>query len=328
MDLLRYLVTLPVRLANRLYTFLAAVLPPFVGRVTWSPPPWVPAVIVEVRNRQREYVGSALMFAVATLFSWAGWQWYLHRPHPPEPERITFEISTPRITSYEAPDGTPTTVIHPLEVKFSASAAPIELVGKSMTRGITLDPALKGKWIWVDDRTLRFTPVQDWAIGLHDEVRFDLAQVFAPHVLIADDHFAFDMPRFAAEAGSCEFYQDPQNPAAKKTIIQVTFNYPVDPAEFEKRISLKLKGRGGNSPMPLKFTVIYDAAKLKAWVHSQPLDLPRDNDAVELTLDSGVRSSRGGEGTQSGLQMSAPVPGLGASEAQAGPQAGRRRSAL
>ena len=310
MDLLRYLVTLPVRLANRFYALLSAVLPRLIGRVTWSPPPWVPAVVAEVRSRRREYIGSALIFAVAAILGWAGWQWYLHRPHLPEPERITLEVHTPRTTDYETPDGTPTIIIHPLEVKFSASAAPIELVGKTVTRGVTMDPALKGKWTWVDDRTLRFAPAQDWPVGLHDEVQFDPAQAFAPHVLMADDHFTFDMPQFAVEAGKGEFYQDPQNPTAKKTIMPVTFNYPVDPAEFEKRISLKLKGRGGNAPAPLKFTVTYDAAKLKAWVHSQPLDLPRDDDAVEMTLDSGARSARGGEGTRSGLAMSVRVPGL------------------
>jgi uncharacterized protein YfaS (alpha-2-macroglobulin family) len=310
MDLLRYLATLPVRLVNRIYKFFAAVLPPLVGRVTWSPPPWSTLAANEFRRRRQEYVGGALIFAVALLFGWAGWQWYLHRPHPPEPERITLEVHTPRITTYELADGTPAVVVHPLEVKFSASAAPIELVGKAVTRGIAMDPTLRGKWTWADDRTLRFEPAQDWPVGLHEQVQFDVAQAFAPHVLMADDHFVFDMPQFAAEAGQGEFYQDPQNPTAKKTIMPLTFNYPVDPAEFEKRISLKLKGRGGNEPAPLKFTVTYDLAKMKAWIHSQPLDLPRDDDAVEMTLDSGVRSSRGGEGTQAALQASVRVPGL------------------
>ncbi len=198
-------------------------------------------------------------------------------------------------------------------MKFSGSVAPIEAVGKPVTNGIAMDPALKGVWKWTDDRTLTFKPAQDWPVGFHADVQFDTAKAIAPHVLLADDHFSFDTPAFAASTGTGEFYQDPQNPAAKKTIMKIAFNYPVDPAEFEKRISLALKGRAadGTSAAPIGFTVTYDAVKLNAWVHSQPLALPRDNDAVKLTLDSGSCAARAaGEPTKDPLSMSVNVPGL------------------
>jgi alpha-2-macroglobulin len=304
---------LPARLAGltrRAFVAFGAFLRPLVGSVSWSRPAWMPALAARIRSKPREFGGGALAAVLAVAVGWGGWEWYLHRPHPPEPARITLDVHTPEISDYETSDGSPELVIHPLEVKFSASAAPIELVGKTVTHGITMDPALKGSWSWIDDRTLRFTPAADWPVGLHAQVQFDVGQAFAPHVLMADDHFAFDMPKFAVAAGAGEFYQDPQNPAAKKTIMPVTFNYPVDPAEFEKRIALTLKGRGGDSPTPLKFTVVYDAVKMKAWIHSQPLDLPHDDDSVELALDKGVRTSRGGDGSDTVLNMSVRVPGL------------------
>jgi hypothetical protein len=111
-------------------------------------------------------------------------------------------------------------------------------------------------------------------------------------------------------AGAGEFYQDPQRPAAKKTIMPLTFNYPVDPAQLEKRLSLALRGRDGKYATSLKFTVTYDAGKLRAWVHSQPLELPRDDDSVMLTVAAGVRSVRGGDGTPAPLHMSVRIPGL------------------
>ncbi len=310
MDLLRFLVALPVRLARQAYQGFSRLLPQLLGRLSWSPPPWMPALAAIVRRRPRHYAGGALAAVLALTLGWAGLDWYLNRPQPPEPDRITLEVHTPEITAYTADDGGPKAVIHPLDVTFSGSAAPIERVGKPVPRGITMEPALKGEWTWVDDHTLRFTPAADWTVGAHVEVQFDVGQVFAAHVLMADDHFAFDMPKFEVSAGEGTFYQDPQNPAAKKTIMAVTFNYPVDPAEFEKRIKLEMMGREGETPAPLKFTVTYDAIKLKAWIHSQPLALPRDDDSVKLTLDSGVRSSRGGDGTQTPLEMSARVPGL------------------
>jgi len=313
LDLLKFLAALPARVARlvrRCFVFLGAALRPVFGSLLWSRPPWMGAVAGELRRRPREYGGGAVAIILVAALGWAGWQWYLHRPHPPEPPRITFEARGPAVTDYEKPDGTPTVVVHPVEVKFSGSAAPIELVGKAATKGISMDPALKGKWTWVDDRTLRFEPAADWPVSTHVSVQFDVKKAFAPHVLMADDHLAFDVAAFTITPGKGEFYQDPQRPAAKKTIMPLAFNYPVDPARIENRISLALRGRDRKYATPLKFTVAYDAGKLKAWVHSQPLELPRDDDIVMLTLGAGVHSARGGEATQSPVHIAVGVPGL------------------
>jgi uncharacterized protein YfaS (alpha-2-macroglobulin family) len=319
MDLLRFLARLPARLAilvKRLFQIVANRTAPALrvafGDISfsWSRPDWMLRVLAHFRKQPRAYAGGALSTIILIGAAWAGWSWYKHLPHPPEPERITFDAPAPVITDYAPADGVHKLIIHPLDVKFSASAAPIELVGKTVTKGITMSPALKGVWSWTDDRTLHFIPAQDWSVGGHVEVRFDVRQAFAPHVLMADDHFAFDMPVFEMTAGTGEFYQDPTNPAAKKTIMGLNFNYPVDPAELEKRISLALKGRDGKGSDVIAFTVTYDAAKLKAFVHSQPLTLPRDNDAVKMTVLRGVRSLRGGEPTSDPLEMDTNVPGL------------------
>ena len=313
MDLLRFLALLPVRLAallTRILRALGAAMRPLFGSVAWSPPPWTAVLAASLRRHGRRYAYGGLAVFLTAGATWGGWQWYRHLPHPPEPERITISAAAPAITDYESVDSNHSIIIHPLEVKFSASAAPIEKVGKTVTAGITMEPALKGVWRWSDDRTLKFVPAVDWPVGAHIEIRFDAAQAFAPHVLMADDQAAFDMPVFALTAGTPEFYQDPQNPAAKKTIMPVDFNYPVDPAEFEKRLALALKGRDGQYSNKLKFTVTYDAARIKAWIHSQPLELPRDSDVVTLTVDKGVRSARGGDATPEPVSASVGVPGL------------------
>ena len=99
-----------------------------------------------------------------------------------------------------------------------------------------MQPALTGQWSWLDDHTLRFVPAADWPVGVHVKVRFDVAQAFAAHVLMAENHFAFDLPPFTVTFGKSQFYQDPQDATAKSTIVPVSFNYPVDTAQFEKRI--------------------------------------------------------------------------------------------
>jgi uncharacterized protein YfaS (alpha-2-macroglobulin family) len=310
MDILRFLFVLPFRLVRGLFHLVMMILRPVFGTVSWSAPAWAAATSAAIRRHPWRFACGVLGAAVLAAAAWAGLHWYVNRPKPAEPERIAFQAKGPAVTDYVQADGTSKVTIHPLEVDFSRSAAPIELVGKPVTKGITMKPALKGEWSWADDHTLRFVPAADWPVGAHVEVDFDIKQAFAPHVLMADDHLALDLASFSAKAGDSEFYQDPQNATAKKTIMPVSFNYPVDTAQFEQRISLALAGSDGKFNTPLKFTVTYDASKLNAWVHSQPLDLPRDEGAVQLKLDSGVRSSRGGAGTKDPLTSVVRVPGL------------------
>lgn len=305
MDLLRFLLLLPLRLLRGLFSGIGLILRPLLGQVSWSAPAWLPATGGWIRQRPAQAAGVLVGALVLGAGGWFGWQWYQHRPRPVEPARITFAVEAPALTDY----ATQPITIHPLTLNFSGSAAPIELVGKPVTSGIVMQPAAKGRWTWIDDHTLRFVPDEDWPIGRHYEVRFNAAKAFASHVLMAEDHFSFDTVAFEASLQNGEFYQDPQDATAKKTILPVAFNYPVDSVDFEKRIGVALAQRDG-SDAPLKFTVTYDQPKLHAWIHSQPLALPRDEGGVQYSIGKGVRSIRGGDGTANALNTRVRVPGL------------------
>ncbi|HEY9133170.1 MAG TPA: alpha-2-macroglobulin [Dyella sp.] len=305
MDLLRFLLMLPVRLVRGLFGLLGLILKPLIGNVSWSAPSWAPATAGLVRRKPLQSAGVLVAALLLASGGWFGWQWYKNRPKPEEPMRVTLSVQAPLPTDYAQQP----IVIAPLDVHFSRSAAPIELVGKPVTSGIAMQPVMKGQWTWTDDRTLHFVPAEDWPVGKHFQVRFDAPKAFAGHVLMADDQVEFDTTPFQMTVGRGEFYQDPQDATAKKTILPVDFNYPVDTTQFEKRIGLDLYqpgGRGGD----LKFSVTYDQYKLHAWIHSQPLALPSANGEVAYSIDKGVRSSRGGDGTNEKKETTVAVPGL------------------
>ncbi|MDR8726934.1 alpha-2-macroglobulin family protein [Burkholderia pseudomultivorans] len=307
MDLLRFLLLLPIRAIGFVWRLLGRVLRPLLGDVSWTAPAWLGLTATAVRRRPW-HAGGAVLLAAALA---AAGYWYKHRPKPPEPATVGFTVKAPAVTAYEVDDsGKPKLTVHPLEVAFAQSAAPIELVGKPAGQGIEMTPALKGAWEWADDKTLRFTPAADWPVGAHVEVRFAVRQAFAPQVTLQDDHFAFDIPAFAMQSSDNTFYQNPDNPAEKQALLQLNFNYPVDPAELEKRIGLVLVGRDGKTATPLRYTVSYDTMKMRAWVRSQPLEIPRDPLSARLDVDKGVKSARGGAGTQAALQAAVAVPGL------------------
>jgi len=306
MDLLRFLLTLPLRLIRGLIALLGLILRPLLGQVSWAAPAWLPATGGWIQRKPIQAASTLVAALVLGAGGWFGWHWYQNRPKPSEPSRITMSVEAPAITDYTQQPIT----FHPLTVTFSQSAAPIERVGKEVTTGIVMQPAAKGQWTWTDDHTLRFVPAEDWPVGMHYTVRFDTAKAFASHVLMADDNFSFDTVAFTAKAESGEFYQDPQDATAKKTILPVSFNYPVDTADFEKRIKVSLTQLVGRVDAKLKYTVTYDQPKLHAWIHSEPLSLPRDESSISYRIGKGVRSSRGGDGTRDDINTQIGVPGL------------------
>lgn len=306
MDLLRFILLLPVRLVRGLLWLLGCLLRPVFGNMAWSAPSWVPATGRVARSHPLKFTGSIAGVLLLAAAGWFGWHWWENRPRPVEPNRITFQAPAPDISDYAR---TPVS-IHPLVVSFSASAAKLESLGKPVTDGIAMEPKLPGQWSWENDRTLKFVPAGDWPVGRKIDVRLDKAKVFAPHALLADDQLSFSTAPFTARVVNGEFYQDPQDPTRKKTIIQLGFNYPVDAAQLEKRIALDLRERDAKRGDALKFSVTYDERRLNAFIHSQPLQLPRDDGSVGLKLGDGVTSSRGGEGTEKALETSVRVPGL------------------
>ncbi len=299
MDLLKWLLMLPWRMVRWLTRMLGAGLRPLLGDFSWGAPGWMHVV----RRHPRRSGGAALALIVLALAGWFGWQWYQHRPRP---QQMTFEVTAPAITDYS--EDTP--VIQPLVVTFSGSAAPIEQVDKVVIEGIASRPAVKGQWKWTDDRTLTFTPAADWPVGQSYTVRLDPTKLLAPQVHLAEDRFDFSTEAFTATLGEGEFYQDPQNASAKQVIQKLDFNYPVDPAQLEKRISLSNADADGKATTPVKFSVTYDKYKLHAWIHSQQLALPHDPGLLLVNVDDGVASSRGGDGTRDALHARVRIPGL------------------
>lgn len=320
MDLLRALARLPLLLVTGLWRFLTfvlrllgQVLAVFVGRLSWQAPAWMLAGEraglagwgVLRRNPGRV---AAAVGAIAVLAT-GGWLLYKaeqQRPKPPAPVVAVLRTNAPALTDYTADPVT----VHTLDLAFSQSVAPLALVGKDVTAGVSLQPALSGTWSWVNDRLLRFKPAGDWPVGQRYEGRFDKAVLFAPQANVSTDRFEFATADFAVTLTGSEFYQDPQDAALKKGIVNLSFSHPVDTAEFEKRVSLQLIGPG-RSKAAQKFVVNYDKLRLNAWVHSAPLAaLPKDAATLDLVVAPGVKAASGGRAAEQEINASVSVPGM------------------
>jgi len=182
-------------------------------------------------------------------------------------------------------------------VRFDRSVASLASAGKQLPTGVTIQPALAGTWRWLDDRILEFRPKEDWPIGQAYAVVLDKSLV-APQILLKDYRFQFSTARFSARVAAAQFYQDPVSPSLKAGVFDVQFSHPVDPAELERRIEVRLAGQKegvlgvGRETTP--FTVVYDKLKLNASIHSASVAIPKDPTSLEVHIEAGVRAARGG----------------------------------
>lgn len=286
---------------------LRQILNTLVGEIDWRAPPW----LGWLRQNLRRVALVTGVVAVLALAGFAGWRWYQSLP---KPLTTPFTVEAPAVTCYSCtPPGKP----NPVLVRFSQSAAPLQMSGKDLDPAaglVRMTPDIKGLWHWDDDRTLRFQPAQDWPVGTSVRVSFARRNFVPAHVRLEDYGFQFQSPAFLARVTDTQFHQDPVVAADKKVVVTVTFSHPVDPEQFEKRVNLRLFERvtdkseedRGQTP----FTVVYDKLKLNAYIHSGLLAVQNKAGRLRIRIEPGVRALRGGNESEARMESSVDVPGL------------------
>ncbi len=290
-----------------LKTRLAALLATLFGRVTWEAPRWL-GVIGRLlsANRRPLLVVFVLGAAGAGVYTWK-----VTRPPPPDHVQLEATVRQPsapprRLKS----DAVPPPV--PAYVTFDGSAAPLELVGKPVTKGVTLRPAIEGEWRWFNERTLAFTPKAAWPIGVSYTVSLSQALVDRPNVDLVTHDLTFATDAFAAELRSFEFYQDPVDPSIKQVVGTFRFNYPVDVASFERRLSLRSAPLSNPSQAAThKFTVTYDDLRFEAYVRSEVLPLPIEDHTATLALEPGTKADASSATFDKPTSTTTTIPGKG-----------------
>src|SRR3982074_2306785 len=121
-----------------------------LGDFSWNRPPRITRSIARIRAHR--LISSATLIALLALLNggvW-GWRWYQRQP---KPLRISVSAEPIPVTRLEKE-------LHPgcLYVDFDGSVAKLEQIGKSLTSGVRVDPAVEGNWMWASDRRLSFAP--------------------------------------------------------------------------------------------------------------------------------------------------------------------------
>ncbi|MFI3220388.1 MAG: Ig-like domain-containing protein, partial [Methylococcales bacterium] len=293
--------------------FFSTILKGLVGLfgvVQWQEPKWFNAIKLWLLSRvdtirQKPIIGLVALLIIVSLSasSWFGYQWWQARPKPVTVDFTIQEAQRADIENQEPPN--------PLVVTFAASVAPLTLVDKDVTEGISISPKIAGHWHWADDKTLEFRPDKEWQASQKYAVKLEKNFV-AKQIELARWQFEFSAPLFTSTLEKSEFYQDPVEPALKKAVIQLKFSHPVDSGSLEKNIQLTLKNRAEDNSQDKKltFTVTFDKLKLNAFVHSESLPIPSYDQQVILTLTGNVNAEGSAVTNRDPLTANVQVPGL------------------
>lgn len=296
-----------------LYLAFISFITFFTGRITWKCPPWITYLQQQQQRRPKEFWGIFFGIIVLAICSGYGYRWYQHLPRPLHTSaRITAPPITPLAKTLKPNDLTVDFGIQ-RESFTPKSVAPLSLIGKEVTKGITLTPAIPGKWVWNNDSRLLFTPSQDWPAGQKYTLHFDKS-VFAHGTKMESDTYTFSTQPFQATIGEFKFYQDPVNPKVRQAVATINFNYPVDPASFESETSLILEAPKNSvitSSQRFKLSINYDEHKRIAYLHTDTIPLPEVARYLELTIDKGVKSLSGQGKTIDAVKQTVLVPDAG-----------------
>ena len=256
---------------NPVLRFILKLIHKVFGHVQWQAPEWIRWTGLQFRKAGRYLIADRkrlMIAALALLIAAGALTWYKVRPRP---HYVTYIVTAPELTEY---DEKGISSIHPLTVDFEESVAPLANLDKRLTSGIEISPAFAGKWTWLNDKRLQFSPNSDWPVDASFSVKIGRKGFLAKTVELDDYSFKFKTQPFSARITNSQFYQDPQNPTLKNLVATVGFSHPVDTTQFEQYVSLipaKDADFLGLTPDSKHFTVVYDKLKLFAHIHSAAL---------------------------------------------------------
>jgi alpha-2-macroglobulin len=271
----------------------------------WRPPGWASRSASAVARKPLYSAALFLGLIVLVIGAWVLAVMWKHRPVPLE---TTWIIQVPPIA---APDDQ----FQPqrLVITFDRSVAQLNAIGKPVTKGVTLSPALPGTWRWTDDKTLAFEPTQDWPAATTYDVTLDRA-MFSKQARFATLQKQFQTPAFTVDVRDPIFYIDPTHPATKQITATLVFSHPVDRASLEASLKLTAQDQddlfGSATSQGALRTITYDKRDRIAYVRSANITLPQNSAYATLHVDGDLHAALGDATLDDSTDRQVLVPSL------------------
>lgn len=295
---------------------------PFIvlfGHISWTAPVWLQCVKQFIKQHPARFTGSLLAFLLLVMVATGGWYYYQQLP---KPLQIVAELTVPEIGYYVDDTEQPTA----LSLQFSydisdstdiagdtylpLSAARLDLIGEIVTDGVKISPEIVGQWIWQDENQLVFTPDQAWPAAQRYTVTLS-KDIFAAGQKLKQDKYRFSTVSLIAGVEELRFYQNPREKDIRRVVSTLAFSHPVALQSVYAQLSLTKRPSGadlGSKGQAVKYELTTDKSGRVVYVQSEPLQLPEQEQYLQLVLQPGVQAQQGTGTTEQALQQQLLIP--------------------
>ena len=197
-----------------------------------------------------------------------------------------------------------------MRIKFSgASVAPLNKIGKDAGDAVTLDPAVPGKWTWLDGSTLGFQPDGHWQPGTKLTARVK-STALAKDLHLDKETFTATTPSLVAELRDFSFYNSPQDASVYQVVAELRLSHPVALEQLQQKLRLDvIGGTPVFTPGTPLFTVTADSLSARRFfIRSRQIVVPLKEDFVKLTLPAGITSTLGGAALEKPVDAKTRIP--------------------
>lgn len=275
------------------------------GTLSWDSPAWLKKILEKIKFQLNpKKIGAILLifFIVLGAYLYTKKQWASRN-------YIAVTLYAPEPTDLES------RYVNPITLTFSSSAANPLALNSSDVKGISLSPSVKGKWAWLSDTQLQFTPEAsfDWPAGTEYEINFS-DSVFAKNTYLKEDSLEFTTKKMAFEFIKSEFYIHPNRPEIKKIIATVRSNYAMNIESFKKKINLNIQDEEnailGKNNREIKTVLSFNQLKNEAYIESEQIDIVDNNQIATITIQDGIEPMNKGENSSQEFTQKISVPGI------------------
>lgn len=294
----------------------ARILHALFGRWQWQPPAWIQA-LQGFHARHPRLLLSLLVLALASVPALMAFKAWLDSR--PQPAVTTINVQAPGLTRVGEDDQ-----LYPdsITLRFTThypdptrpgprQAAKLEMMEQQLD-GIILSPAHPGSWRWQDQDTLVFDTSQDWPASTTYTVTLP-PDLFADGINLEDNRVEFSTPDFVTSISKLEFYRDPQVPGRQQTVATLNFSHAVDLDSLKKHAHFGM--RPSNAPITVSptrypYNVELGRAGREAYLTSEPLTLPQEENFMTLTVEAGVSALLGNSQSRHDVEQNVRIPSV------------------
>lgn len=302
-------------------SLFARLLSAVFGQIQWQAPHWLRAFWQYRKAHPRRVFGLAILLLLTPLLYLAGYHYYQSLP---QPAVTVIEAIAPGPSAVgDASEGEESKVYpEPIVLRFTThypdptaegprNAAKLSLLGKTVD-GIKLMPAHAGTWKWQDENTLIFSSEDDWPAGQQYQISLP-TEIFADGINLDNRTPKLTTAAMHVSMNGLRFYQDPSAPSRHQTVATLTFSHAVNLDSLRQHVQFSMRPSGApitTKATPYPYTVTLGKAGREAYLATEPLNLPDDENFMTLAVDAGIQSTLGPSQSEQTLSENVRIPSV------------------